>query len=95
MSHNDQNSIIVNSSQAVALQGKQHSSAKSFSPGAIDNHYDDDDHDDGDDDDDDHHHHHHQHDQAWSCIVLFSTEPSHLLRGLPMGLLSGAKIHST
>ena len=49
--------VNVNSSQAVALQGKQHSSAKSFSPGAIYNHYDDDDDDvdddDVDDDDDD------------------------------------------
>ena len=45
--------VNVNSSQAVALQGKQHSSAKSFSPGAIYNHYDDDDDVDDDDVDDD------------------------------------------
>ena len=64
--------INIHSSQAAANQGKQRSSAKSFSPGFSNNH-DYDDHDDEGDHDD------HDIGQVGSCLMLLSTEPSDLL----------------
>ena len=67
--------INIHSSQAAANQGKQHSSAKSFSLGFSDNH----DYDDHDDDDDDGGVDDKGIGQAGSCLMLLSIEPSDLL----------------